>query len=360
MWPCSRRKFLTLLGAGALTLPFGPLYGAPSRALFEPPDGRVYHGVGQVLDRGAVSGYLEGMGSPTLSPLIEKLWTSIPGTRGLKLNTVRSELNEVAAAGRVAELSIAFKRRNGASDVAIAETGEFDILIDELAAVVRQFNQPLFVRPGFEFNGPWNDYTPVAYVSAFRKIVTRFRQAGVSNAAFIWCYEPDAPDNFDVVENGRALWYPGDEFVDWFGHDVFKSTHFDPASAQAQRGAPSPQAKTERFLSFASDRGKPVFLSETSAWFVNITPTADDPGLIDGKQDWESWFQIYFDWMAAHSQIKAFCYLNEDWTTYKNPKDIKRGNTHIENNAFILERYREEMQQVRYIHQPEGLFSSTV
>lgn len=357
MQPYNRRKFLTLLGVSALALPFRPLYGAASaRALFEPADGRVYHGVGQVLDRTGVSGYLKGLDSPSIAPLIEKLWTSIPGTRGLKLNSLKSQLNAVAAANRIVELSISFQQRNGASDVVIAETSEFDILIDELAGAVRQFNQPLFIRPGFEFNGPWNGYTPVAYVSAFRKIVTRFREAGVSNAAFIWCYEPDAPDNFDVVENGRALWYPGDEFVDWFGHDVFRSRHFDPATAQPGRGGRSTQAKTERFLSMANDRGKPVFLSEIAAWFIDITPTANDLGLVDGEQDWEGWFQIYFDWIASHPQIKAHCYLNEDWSMYKNPKDAERGNARIEINSFILEQYRKEMHQARYIHQPEGLF----
>lgn len=168
------------------------------------------------------------------------------------------------------------------------------------------FGLPLFVRPGFEFNGPWYGYTSFAYVDAFRKIVTRFRNAGVHEAAFISCYEPDAPNDFDAVEQGQPRWFPGDDFVDWFGLDVFQAEHFNPAFPDMQRGEITKKGKAERFLRMAREHGKPVFLSETSAQFANITPDAADPGFADGQRDWGSWFRIFFDWMASHAEIKAF------------------------------------------------------
>ncbi len=351
-----RRDFLKLLvlgGRGSALERVAPWALSSDRALFEPPDGRVYHGVGEATSKGAAEEYIAALG-PELEPLIEKRWVSIPGTRGVNLDVLSDCLEEVRRDGRIIELSIAFQGVHGPTDVEIAETSRFDSLINGLAEVVRPF-QPLFVRPGFEFNGPWNGYTPVIYVAAYRKIVDRFRAAGVQEAAFIWCYEPDAPDDFDAVRGGQSLWYPGDEYVDWFGHDVFRVDHFDPRVPDIRRGRRTPRGKTERFLQMARRRGKPVFLSEAAAWFVDISPDDVDPDHSDGRRDWAGWFRIFFDWLAAHPEIKALCYLNEDWTRRRDPDQARRGNARIDVNTYILERYREEMRRSRYIHKPEGL-----
>lgn len=114
----------------------------------------------------------------------------------------------------------------------------------------------------------------------------------------------------DVVVNGQALWFPGDEYIDWFGLDVFQAKHFDPSLPEIKNGQITEKGKSERFLTMAREHGRPVFLAETSGFFVHILPDSSDPGLVEN--DWNAWFEIFFNWMASHSEIKAFVYLNQD------------------------------------------------
>ena len=70
-------------------------------------------------------------------------------------------------------------------DVEIATTDRYNHLIEGVARLVPDFPGPVFVQPGFEFNGPWNGYTPKAYPQAFRKFVEDFWAAGAVNVVFI-------------------------------------------------------------------------------------------------------------------------------------------------------------------------------
>lgn len=331
-----------------------------SGVLFEPPDGQVYHGVGVTFGPDEVPPYVEAMQDQGTSPLIQNIFTGVPSERPLNFPQLAQNMDEIAQAGRIVQLSIAFQGPSGPSDAEIAESSQHDTLIDSYAKVIRDFDQPVFVRLGFEFNGFWNGYTPVEYVKAFRKIVDRFKANGVTRAAYIWCYEPDAGDDFDAVVNGQALWFPGNEYVDWFGLDVFQSEHFDPLLPEFNQGKITKKGKSERFLTMARDHGRPVFLAETSPFFVHILPDASDPGLVEGEKDWNAWFDIYFKWMASHSEIKAFVYLNQDWSLSNDPDKAKWGDSRMEINSFIREKYREEMRKSRYIHQAQGLVSALI
>jgi hypothetical protein len=73
-------------------------------------------------------------------------------------------------------------------DHEVASSTRFDSRLRDLVRVIREFGRPVMVRIGSEFNGWWNGYHPYAYAQAFRKIVGMFREAGVTNAAFVWCY----------------------------------------------------------------------------------------------------------------------------------------------------------------------------
>ena len=61
----------------------------------------------------------------------------------------------------------------------------------------------------------------------FCKFVDLLREEGAENFATIWCYEPNGPGDFDAVGPDREyLWYPGDDYVDWFGIDLFQHGTF--------------------------------------------------------------------------------------------------------------------------------------
>ena len=60
-----------------------------SRALFEPPDGQVYHGAAS--NPTVVAGYLTAIADPTLKPLIEGIHLGAAGTAGRQyvVDTIR-------------------------------------------------------------------------------------------------------------------------------------------------------------------------------------------------------------------------------------------------------------------------------
>lgn len=312
-----------------------------SGAMLEPPDGRVYHGVGQYQQ--GVDDYIAAM-EDTSKPILVKLYFDIPGTRGQNYAALRQSLARERAAGRIVELSLGLQDGRSGTDSVIAVSTRHDAIIDSVAKIVREHNAPLFVRPGFEFNGSWFGYHQYLYVTAFRKIVDRFRAAGVDSAAYVWCYYPSgAANDFDSINARGALWYPGDEYVDWFGLDLFNASDFDLELPAFVRGTITAKGKSERFLATARLKQKPVLLSETSAKGTEITASEED-----GITDWKAWFEKFFAFIDAHGEIKGFNYINWDWRAYATWSTW--GNARIDSNAYILAQYRQEMRRSKYIH----------
>ena len=101
--------------------------------------------------------------------------------------------------------------------------GDFDPLIDSWAAQTAAFGEPVMIRFAPEMNGDWRPWSPgVAggtsqdYIDMWRYVVDRFRDAGVTNARWVW--NP-------YVESGEATpmaaLYPGDDYVDYVALDGF-------------------------------------------------------------------------------------------------------------------------------------------
>jgi hypothetical protein len=206
----------------------------------------------------------------------------------------------------------------------------------------------MFLRIGGEFNGSgpgWNGggYHPYLYVTMFRKIVDMYQARNFRDSIAVnWCYEPDAANDFDSVDVNGSRWYPGDDYVDWFGLDVFNSEHFDQSLPNYDRRGITKKGKSERFLEMARFKGKPVFLSETSAKGVNITAEEQD-----GINDWKNWFQKFFEFIDAHKEIKGYAYINANWPQQAYPG---WGDSRIQNNAYIVSKYIQEMKNPKYIH----------
>lgn len=94
-------------------------------------------------------------------------------------------------------------------------SGSQDALIRERARGVASLGFPIFVRWAHEMNGNWFAWgrQPTAYVSAWRRIHTIFKQEGADNVAWVW--SPSIPQgNWDA-------YYPGDSYVDWIGGDNY-------------------------------------------------------------------------------------------------------------------------------------------
>ncbi len=318
-------------------------------ALYEPPSDKTYHGVGWGVNEQIQYGAIF---PDTLRPLLYQVIFSIPGNplRPLTVDWLLRllESDHIDDDVQFAEISVHFSDEQQMLDSAFAFTDFYDHYIDTLAQALVLHDKPVFIRIGLEVNGWWNGYTPWIFPKAYRKLVGELRTRSVDCAATVWCYEPDAEADFaDSTEEGWK-WYPGDDIVDWFGLDLFDVEHFDPDEPDSLRGELTLKGRSEAFLRFAHERGKPVYLNELSARHVFITPDAEDPGMVDGMHDWEYWFEPFFAFLELHPNIKAFNYINSNWTEIE--QYATWGDARIEINSYIKEKWIEKLSEPKFLH----------
>lgn len=104
--------------------------------------------------------------------------------------------------------------------------GHFDNFLSNWARQVSQIEGVVLLRILHEFNGDWypwsiaqNDRNPDLYIRAYRHIRNIFRNLGVDNVQFVWC--PNSMSTPQEHWNYIMDAYPGDEYVDFVGLDVF-------------------------------------------------------------------------------------------------------------------------------------------
>jgi len=198
-------------------------------------------------------------------------------------------------------------------------SGKYDQNIVEFCEGVKNLGVPCFVRLGYEFNGlSWYGYKPKSFVKAWKHVLNKVRENNVENIAWIWHYAPEGVKDY-------MKYYPGDNYVDWWGVTFFSKKDL---------------INNNKFIKDAQIHKKPVMICESSA--IKI-------GTSEGKKSWDSWFKIYFEWIHKNPIIKAFCYINVDWSkTQEIWKDWE--NCIISNNSFIRKEYNKELKNNQYIH----------
>jgi glycosyl hydrolase family 26 len=334
-----------------------PTYEYEFGARFEPPKGRVVHGMGQWL-----------LGNPQYlamlpannQPASELMFIEIGDTqRPWKPDQIGARMAEISAAGRIPSMDIALRGlqpmpavlaqmpdKTYGIDSLVAYTTQWDGRIQDFINVVRAHGKPVMLRIGGEFSGWWNGYHPYVYPVAFRKIVDMFRASGVTNVAFVWCYEPAAADDFDAVDaNGNAKWYPGDNYVDWFSIDLYATS--DVGGPLSGHSALTAFGRTIRFLDMAVAKRRPVIIAESSPSQFDLGNTTD------AANAWTQWFDPYFALIQSRSEIKWFHYVNYDWT--KAAYYVASGwkNNDMTLSASVTAKYKLELAKPKYLHAGE-------
>jgi len=156
-------------------------------------------------------------------------------------------------------------------------SGQRDENIRKLGSAFKEWGHPLFVAIGPEFDHKDNraKYTTAQYVDFYRRVHRIWNDMGVTNVAYVW---------HSCVENmGKQTWafYPGDEYVDWFGISLYWPNQFQAAPT---------------FASAARARKKPLIVMESSS--------------INGKtRTFEDWHGPYLSACAALG-VRVICYNN--------------------------------------------------
>jgi hypothetical protein len=209
------------------------------------------------------------------------------------------------------------------SNLAKIAAGENDDGLRLLAAELRGAKLPVMLRFGYEFNGLWKGYDPVEFVAAWRRLADLLRENGaMEHVALVWCAAQDG-DMDNVMD-----WYPGDEYVDWWGLDLFSRQHFmDP--------------RADAFVQEARSRGYPVAIAETASRYINPH---------HGELAWPLFFQPLFSFMARHPNIKQFSYISKDWSQEYEPIHSNWGNSRIQDGEYVYRRYREILSRDVFLH----------
>ena len=284
---------------------------------FEPRGNRIIHGAGQSFE--TFSNYWEAIGK--YKPLILMRYvkmTNVP--RGIR--KIKSELKKFP--NTIPQVGLKLVDEGKKDLCSSISKGDYDSELDLLIYAFKQLKKPIFLRIGYEFDKE-GKYNPKNFIKTWKYIVDKFREAGVDNIATVWCACPF--NGTELVEP----YYPGDDYVDWFGIDVFYARHIT--------GKYKP---VEDFLDLATKHKKPVMVGET---------TAAGTGVENGKESWNEWFNPFFKWINEHKQIKAFCYINWDWAkdkTWGSPGTW--GNCRIEENEIVKQNFIKELKKKKYIH----------
>lgn len=325
-----------------------PSSHARDRAIFEPEDGKTLLIVGQ--EKNAIADYWKSVGSAGGYMLYTNL-SSLDGMESKHQGRGCSDSGEMSYQDWLKNypdtaVQIGLYMVGQLADVA---SGDMDVLIEDLAQLLRASKRPVFLRIGYEFDGPWNRYAPGLYQSAFQRIVKIFRGEKLegmpaaiepaSNVAFVWHSAAYLRHDNQPLQ----AWYPGDEYVDWVALSWFEwAGEGDNALAAKAR---------EEVSAFAKAHEKPLMIGE-----------AAPKKFYQADQDnaWSGWYEPVFKWIEDHN-VKAFSFINQDWTTMPQWSDVMCGNgvdwgdTRVQREgSTMLQKWQHKVQSQRFLLQGPG------
>ncbi|MCK5267877.1 MAG: hypothetical protein KAR07_06910 [Spirochaetes bacterium] len=211
--------------------------------------------------------------------------------------------------------------------------GLYDNNIDTLCNWAKDAQIPIFLRIGYEFDGLHNKLEPTEYINAYKYIADRIRLTnGVTNIAFVWHSYASTPYNGYSVSD----WYPGDNYVDWFGLSVFFAhPTFDPNKTYMNN-----------FVDLARTHFKPVMIAEA----------CPNGGIFPlNYKTWNEWFVKVFSYIYEKN-IKAYSYINANWDLIPQFATANWGDTRTHQFPLIQNSWLNEINKPRYMKQSASLF----
>lgn len=264
--------------------------------------------------------------------------------------------------------------------------------IDRMIKWFAQQDRPVFLRIGYEFDGPWNCYKQDYYKAAFRYIKERINALGANKVATVW-HAATFPDDNDpanhyqltggggiqdlaqAIQTHYSGWYPGSEYVDWVGISFFSGARYleyqwsCPDNSKPWTVADlSPRQLQDGMADFARRRDKPLMIAESGPQGMNfaeetwscVSQRQDHlPGhKLDGSGIWNAFFEDYFAWIEKNRHVvRIFSYINTNWQSQSRwacaPKSTACregywGDHRIQANAEVLARFKSKVQSEPY------------
>ena len=185
--------------------------------------------------------------------------------------------------------------------------GHFDSFFSDWANQIKKVEGTVLLRILHEFNGDWypwcianNDKNPKLFIQAYQHIRQIFWKEKADNVKFIWC--PNSMSTPQASWNFILDAYPGDEYVDVIGMDVFNGA--------GQQGTPvwrsfRKEAIDIYFILTENFPNKQLIICETSA----RERYESEMGFYEDKA---KWIQQQAEALKSDlSKIKALVWFNQ-------------------------------------------------
>lgn len=287
---------------------------------FVPPDGKVLLIVGQ--DKTSIDNYVHDIG---IVPGGTMLYTSVqdaesleaPADNGGGIHDGRYLLNTYP--NSVVQVGLWMV---GALDGIVK--GQYDQNIDKIGHWIKSAHRPVFLRIGYEFDLPANNYEPHAYQLAFRYIVDRFRKEQVNNVAYVW------HSYANLTQHLWKDWYPGDDYVDWYAISVFEK----------------PNIYMTKLAELARKHHKGFMIAES---------TPQGIGSVHGKASWRLWFDPFFQFIKDE-KVQIVCYIDYNWETIPMFKGQGWGDARVQADDIVKSKWMNEIKKDKYLNASPELF----
>ncbi|GLS25279.1 hypothetical protein GCM10007877_09930 [Marinibactrum halimedae] len=244
-----------------------------------------------------------------------------------------SALKNLEAQGQKTVLQIGLNMTEGLDDgsgsAKKVKEGTFDEAITHFIDALEAFGVPAYVRIGYEFEGEWNNYSPEGFVEAFQIITDRIREREIKDIATVWCSAGGSAGFISFSE--LMTYYPGDEYVDWWGVDIFSPEEL-------------PHPWLNEFYDLAAQHQKPVMIGEATPRYV---------GVHKNWMSWVRWYKPFFEMVRDRPEIKAISYINWDWAYWSDALGFEWHDwedARIQEDDVVKTLYLEELNHDIWLH----------
>lgn len=305
-----------------ITVLVGKVFSDPIKndARFLPPDGKILLVVGQYKE--AIDTYVEELGHIPAGIMV---YTSVQHAEGIYeafdhgggAQHLQYEVdqypNTVMQVG-LYMVDVLKEILNGVYDENLQKIGNW----------IKNSNRPVYLRIGYEFDGPHNHYDPQLYVEAYHYIADKFQAMNINNVAYVW----HSYANYTKIP--IMDWYPGDEYVDWVGISYF-SNMLEGLNSVAK---------------IARLKNKPLMIAEATPCGIGVT---------HDKHALKRWYEPFFKFIEVNN-VKAISYINCDWEALEMWKGQGWKDSRVQANPVIKKRWLEEVQKEKYLKSSSKLF----
>lgn len=223
----------------------------------------------------------------------------------------------------------------------LAEVQDDDYLRGWAQAAAR-VGGPIFLRYASEMNGTWQAYSgdPEEYIRKWR-LVTRIMREVAPNVIMVWC-------PFATPQATMTSYYPGDEWVDWVGVNIYSVHHYD---GDPTRPAQDDPRELLRYVYDLYAGRKPIAICEYAATHFCAACNQDvtEFGL-------NQMTRLYESLPTMFPRVKMINWFSVDTTS----NGLAHNDYSVTNSPRVLERYRQLIASPWFLSRVEGTAESVL